>query len=212
MCKWDARRYTDAMAARGSYAKGVAKRDEILRTALDVIAKNGYRKTSLRELAAAVGLSQTGLLHYFGTKEELYVEVLRMRDRIDGETYGAGGDLSAAFDPQRDVAEGIVDVVRHNADVPGLVRLYSQFSAEATDQGHPAGDYFRQRYETFRTAVGHAIRSRQERGELPATIDPDRVAALMAAASDGLQTQWLLDDSIDMADHIQYLWNVLRTG
>jgi hypothetical protein len=25
------------------------------------------------------------------------------------------------------------------------------------------------------------------------------------AASDGLQTQWMLDDSIDMADHISYL-------
>ena len=200
------------MAARGSYAKGVAKRDEILRTALDVIAENGYRKTSIRDLAAAVGLSQTGLLHYFGTKEELYVEVLRMRDRIDGENYGASGDPSGAFELKGDVAEGMVDVVRHNADVPGLVRLYAQFSAEATDQGHPAGDYFRERYATFRTAVARAIRVQQERGELPATIDADRVAALLAAASDGLQTQWLLDDSIDMADHIEYLWNVLRAG
>ena len=197
------------MAARGSYAKGVAKRDEILHTALDVIAKNGYRKTSIRELAAAVGLSQTGLLHYFGTKEELYVEVLKMRDRIDSEAYGGSIDLSAAFDPDSDLPESMVEVVKHNADVPGLVRLYAQFSAEATDQGHPAGDYFRQRYETFRSAVAHAIRVQQERGELAATIDADRVAALMAAASDGLQTQWLLDNSIDMADHIEYLWNSL---
>jgi hypothetical protein len=29
------------------------------------------------------------------------------------------------------------------------------------------------------------------------------------AASDGLQTQWMLDDSIDMADHIAYLWERL---
>ena len=200
------------MAARGSYAKGVAKRDEILRTVLDVIAENGYRKTSIRELAAAVGLSQTGLLHYFGTKEELYVEVLRMRDRIDGETYGIRGDLIGTFDLPEDVADGMVSVVRHNADVPGLVRLYTQFSAEATDQGHPAGDYFRERYEVFRSGVARAIRAQQERGELPATMDADRVAALMAAASDGLQTQWLLDDSIDMADHIEYLWNVLKAG
>ena len=76
------------MATRGSYAKGVAKRDEILTTALEVIARNGYRKTSIRDLAAEVGLSQTGLLHYFGTKEELFAEVLRKRDEIDGADLG----------------------------------------------------------------------------------------------------------------------------
>ena len=30
---------------RGQYAKGVAKREQILTTALDVIARNGYRRT-----------------------------------------------------------------------------------------------------------------------------------------------------------------------
>ena len=35
----------------GSYAKGIAKREEILTAALDVIARNGYRRTSVRELA-----------------------------------------------------------------------------------------------------------------------------------------------------------------
>ncbi|HEY5230670.1 MAG TPA: helix-turn-helix domain-containing protein, partial [Galbitalea sp.] len=60
------------MAGKGSYAKGVAKREEILRTALEVFARQGYRGTSLRELADAVNLSQAGLLHYFDSKEELF--------------------------------------------------------------------------------------------------------------------------------------------
>jgi AcrR family transcriptional regulator len=38
------------MARRGSYAKGVAKREEILVAALDVIARNGYQGTSVWEL------------------------------------------------------------------------------------------------------------------------------------------------------------------
>src|SRR6266540_686147 len=64
------------MASRGPYAKGVAKREEILTAALEVIAQHGYRKTSTRELAAAVGLSEAGLLHYFGSKEKLFEAVL----------------------------------------------------------------------------------------------------------------------------------------
>ena len=192
------------MAARGSYAKGVAKRDEILTTALEVIARNGYRKASIRDLAAAVGLSQTGLLHYFGTKEELFAEILRKRDEIDG----AELDVESSLTPAEFIA-GLSKVVSHNADVAGLVQLYSQFSAEAAEPGHPARAYFQQRYERYRSLVSNFVRAQQAAGQLPATLDADRIAALLAAATDGLQTQWMLDDSIDMVAHIQYLWERL---
>ncbi|HEX4401769.1 MAG TPA: TetR/AcrR family transcriptional regulator [Galbitalea sp.] len=194
------------MAARGAYAKGVAKRDEILTTALDVIARHGYRNASIRELAAAVGLSQTGLLHYFDTKEQLFVEVLRKRDEVDAATFGAPIDQGSATP---DIVEGMIRVVRHNADVPGLVQLYAQFSTEAAEPGHPARDFFLQRYAAFREMVSSAIREKQAASELSPTLDPDRIANLLLAASDGLQTQWMLDDSIDMADHIAYLWERL---
>ena len=76
------------MARRGSYAKGVAKREEILERALEVIAREGYRGASVKELAEAVGLSQAGLLHYFDSKEELFTEILRKRDEVDMPHYG----------------------------------------------------------------------------------------------------------------------------
>ena len=58
------------MAQRGSYAKGVAKREEILERTLDVIATEGYDGASVKRIAEAVGLSQAGLLHYFDSKED----------------------------------------------------------------------------------------------------------------------------------------------
>ena len=76
------------MAQRGSYAKGVAKRTEILDTALDVVARNGFRGTSVKELADSVGLSQAGLLHYFDSKDELFTAILRRRDEVDNALAG----------------------------------------------------------------------------------------------------------------------------
>ena len=73
---------------RGSYAKGVAKREEILERALAVIASEGYRGASVKVLAEAVGLSQAGLLHYFDSKEELFTEIVRKRDEVDMRHYG----------------------------------------------------------------------------------------------------------------------------
>ena len=39
--------------------------------------------------------------------------------------------------------------------------------------------------------------------------NPDLTATLFVAASDGLQTQWMLDPSIDMAEHILQLWRLV---
>ncbi len=193
-----------APTTRGSYAKGVAKREEILTTALEVIAKNGYRKASIRELAAAVGLSQTGLLHYFESKEELFAEILHRRDDIDG----LGADLIEVETPEQ-FLKVLAAVIRHNVEVPGLVQLYAQFSTEATAKGHPARPFFVERYSNYRSLVAQFIRAQQEAGALAKHLDADQIATLLAAASDGLQTQWMLDNSIDMAKHITYLWHSL---
>ena len=72
------------MAERGAYAKGVAKREEILAAALTIIGEQGFRRASVREIAEAVGLSPAGLLHYFGLKEQLFVAIL-------GCVYGCPG-------------------------------------------------------------------------------------------------------------------------
>ena len=116
---------------RGSYAKGVAKREEILERALEVIAREGYRGASVKELADAVGLSQAGLLHYFDSKEELFTEIVRKRDEVDLAPLRA--DARRRRRPIADLRDGYVAVIRHNSDVPGLVQLYSQMSVDAAD-------------------------------------------------------------------------------
>jgi len=188
------------MARRGSYAKGIAKREEILTAALDVIARNGYRRTSVRELADAVGLSQAGLLHYFSSKEELFQEILRKRDEVDASAFEGLSETPI---------EGFFAVIRHNSEVPGLVQLYAQVSTEAGDPEHPAHEFFIDRYRQFRVLFTQLIRDEQTAGRIDPDLDPDRIANLFLAAADGLQTQWMLDPSIDMADHVAYLWQLV---
>jgi AcrR family transcriptional regulator len=183
------------MAARGQYAKGAVKREEILRTALAVLSRNGYHSTSLRELADAAGLSQAGLLHYFDSKEELYSAILKRRDEIDEERYVDGTDDLATF----------VTTVRHNAEVPGLVHLYSTLSAAASEPGNPTHEFFSERYRWARDRIAAGVRSRQEAGRFRSDIDADVMATVVLATADGMQVQWLLDPALDMAKHIEAL-------
>lgn len=184
--------------SRGPYAKGVAKRAEILRTALEVIARQGYRKTSTRELAAAAGLSEAGLLHYFGSKEKLFEAVLRARDEADLARFGSA-----------DAIGNLTAIVRHNGSVPGLVQLYSTFSAEAGDPEHSSHEYFVDRYAGIRRALADAVRVRQTAGTFNPAADPEAVATLLIALSDGLQIQSQYDLDTDPGDLFDHLLELL---
>jgi len=182
------------MARRGSYAKGIAKRGEILTTALELVAQQGFRRTSIKDIADAVGLTQAGLLHYFDSKDELWVEVLRRRDEVDNTTDWHAPDPAAL----------LAAIVRHNTEVPGLVQMFVNLSAAAaTDPEHPAHEYFRQRYDNSRRTLAADFRAMQEDGRLRPDVDPEQLTSVLLAVSDGMQIQWLYDPTRDMAEHVE---------
>ncbi|MFK0402020.1 TetR/AcrR family transcriptional regulator [Microbacterium sp. NPDC090225] len=192
------------MASRGPYAKGVAKRAEILDTALTVIAQNGYSGATVKQLADAVGLSQNGLLHYFESKDNLFVEILRHHEesvavQIDAEH----ADFAVGF------RERILNALIGSLEAAGISQLMLSVSAAGSEVEHVAHDFIANRYVEFRRVAATAIRELQSRGEFPAHGDPDAAAAIIAAAFDGLQSQWLYDHSFDVCQRMSYLLSSL---
>jgi AcrR family transcriptional regulator len=192
------------MTTRGPYARGLAKREEILTAALEIFARHGYDRTSFREVARATGLSQAGLLHHFNSKEELFVEVLRRRDARNEDRFDVNHGSPVTV-------EGLVSVVRHNSEEPGLVRLFVAMSAESTDEDSTSRGFFQERYQHLVADLAEDVRHRQQAGEVAEDLDPSMVASLLLAAADGLQIQWLLDpDGVDMGDRLGALWEAFR--
>lgn len=177
----------------GRYEKGRERRAEILRAALDLIGRNGFRGSTLQDIADAVGVSKAGVLHYFDSKAELYAEVLRLRDRE-----GTPADRPLDVDD-------FVGNMRENADVPGLVHLFTALAAEAVEEEHGAHAFFVERYADVRERLEHAVRAAVDDGRLRSDVDPARFARMLVALADGLQVQWLLDPSFDMGDDISAL-------
>ncbi|QKJ18362.1 TetR/AcrR family transcriptional regulator [Microbacterium hominis] len=192
------------MAARGPYKKGVAKRAEILDTAVEVIERNGYSNATVKELADAVGLSQNGLLHYFGSKDRLFLEILRHRDQQLTVQIGT--------DPHRiasDYRRRVLDATDALAQAPGLLQLGLRLSVDASEPAHPAHVFFAQRYEASREISADALTELRAHGRVPASLDAERAATLLIAAMEGLQAQWSYDPSLDMTAHIAYLLDAL---
>jgi len=193
---------------RGSYAKGIAKREEILTEALRVIAEAGLHGASVKAIAEAVDLSPAGLLHYFGSKEELFTEVLRKRDERDSQQFSGltyeellailsapGPEIPYDVDTARQL---FTELTAANAKVPGLLHLFSQLAVDAADPEHPAHAFFLQRSELFHTLFSAIVEEHQEaKGET--RVDPQVAARMLHALADGLQLQALLEPDLDMA-------------
>ena len=172
-------------------AETVRRREEILRAAMVTFGSRGYHNGPLAEIAEQVGMTHAGVLHHFGSKDDLLLEVLRFRDETD----------VAELEPQH--IPGGLEMFRHlvrtaflNAQRAGIVQAYAVLSAESVTDGHPAREFFEIRYRTLRAEAVEAFEELcAERGvEAPATVR--HAAAAILAVMDGLQVQWLLDPTL----------------
>ncbi|MCY9787717.1 TetR/AcrR family transcriptional regulator [Nocardiopsis sp. EMB25] len=190
----------DPPAHRGrGRPRATRRRDQILDAALAEFGESGFQGASLAAVARRVGLSQQGLLHHFPSKEALLIAVLARRDEVDVRELDGLGDTAA-----------LTGLAERNTRRPEVVRLHSLLTAEGLTGDHPASAYVRDRYARVRERLAHTLRT--EHGDrLPSGATPDQAAALLTAAMDGLQLQWLYDpDSVDMPDLMGLLTDVLR--
>jgi AcrR family transcriptional regulator len=191
-----------APVVRKPYAVGVARREEILQTALELFGARGYRGASLRDVASQVGLSMAGVLHYFPSKEALLAAVLLRRDDTDTpwfeERWAETGSFRQAF----------LDLMARNMAVPGVVRLFVTLAAEATNPEHPAHDFFEQRYRTSRALFARVVGEAQQRGEIDSAVSGTQLIAIL----DGFQVQWLIDPTFDVLGELDRYLDTITTG
>jgi len=177
------------MSRRGPYSKGQERRGEILRAAVEVISRDGYRGASLGQIGRSIGIDSAHIIYYFSSREVLLQEVLRIWDEGNAAQPTADADIFT----------WMVEAARRNTETPGLVQLYTAFAAEAADPSHPAHDFFRARFTALQGYIADEIRKRQAEGKVASALDADHAAMMLIAQSDGLQVRWLVDRSIDMA-------------
>jgi len=84
-------------------AKGEDRKQRILAVAQRLLTRNGWRNTTLAQIAGEAGVSPAGLLHHFESKEQLLHAVLDVRDADDDAHADRAGDLiseiAAVADP-----------------------------------------------------------------------------------------------------------------
>jgi AcrR family transcriptional regulator len=103
-------------------------RQRLLDGAIDYVAQHGLGDVSLRELAAALGTSHRMLIHHFGSKERLWVEIVRTVETRQRELLG-----QMLPDPQQPLPDAMRAWWKHISD-PALwpnERLFFEIYGQA---------------------------------------------------------------------------------
>lgn len=174
-------------------AKGEDRKQRILDAAQRLLTRNGWRNTTLAQIAREAGVSAAGLLHHFESKEQLLHAVVDARDTDDDAHADRTGDL-------------LTQLARAGERVnraPELVGTYSVLLVENLMPDAPLHERLLARQRAAISIVTDLIREGQLSGKYRDDFDPALKAVQIVSLVNGMEISWLLDPSVPLQEAIQ---------
>lgn len=186
-------------------ARGQARRREILATATSLFAARGFNSVSFADISKEVGISQAGVLHYFPTKADLLLEVLKLREEKNSE---ARIDY---IDSGAHPLDAYVRSLRDNDAQPELVKLFVMLIAECAAPEHPGHEWFVKRNENLYQEMLVMMTDVIDEAKLPEGVTLETVTRWMVALPQGLGSKWIYDtQAFDRGGTFQLFVAMLR--
>jgi AcrR family transcriptional regulator len=172
-------------------AKGEDRRQRIMAVAERLLARNGWRSTSLAQIAKEAGVTPAGLLHHFESKEQLLNAVLDARDADDD----AHADYKSG-----DLITELSRVPERFERAPELIGTFTVLLVENIAPDAPLHDRMHKRYRDAIEIITDIIKRGQSDGSFRPDFDAVSKAVEILAFINGMETLWLLDRSIPLTE------------
>jgi AcrR family transcriptional regulator len=172
-------------------AKGEDRRQRILSVAERLLARNGWRNTSLALIAKEAGVTPAGLLHHFESKEQLLNAVLDARDADD--------EIHADY-RSGDLISELSRVPERFDRAPELIGTFTVLLVENIAPDSPLHDRMHKRYSDAVDIITELIKRGQSDGMYRSDFDAAGKAVEILAFITGMETLWLLDRSIPLVE------------
>ncbi len=189
---------------RRTRSDGERTRGAILREAASLATVEGLEGLSIGRLAAAIGISKSGLYAHFGSKEELQLATVAQAERIlADEVIQPAMAAPAGLGQLAAICEAFFSYVERRVFPGGCF-----FAATALEMGTRPGavrDRLAAIQYDFTALLSSFARTALERQELPAGQDPDELAFELHAILLGADTKFVLHDDpavLDLARRI----------
>lgn len=170
-------------------AQREASVDGLLMAARALFVSQGYRHTTVDEIAEAAHLTKGAVYFYFRNKEALLAALL---DRVETVVLGGMGERVAAAGPgaARRLVAFMHGQARLGVESPEDVLLLILMSLEFAGTGGPIEARIRTVYDRLYKAIEGIIALGKRRGEFRADIRTREQAAIVMALHDGTFLEW----------------------
>ena len=177
---------------RGPGRRAGRRKIAVLEAACRVIADRGADATRFADVAAESGVPVSTLQYYFGSREDLLVAAFRHASSVEIEVLEA---KVAAIDDPWEQLERILStsLSGYQPDAPGGGRLWIESWHFGIRDAEMRADALRDN-TAWRRLVAEVVRRGIKRGAFSGRHAPDKVAALVIAAADGLGIPLSLGD------------------
>jgi TetR/AcrR family transcriptional regulator, transcriptional repressor for nem operon len=173
------------MATKNLTKKGAETRERIVTAAAELIFERGVAGTGMEDIKEAAGVSSSQLYHYFADKQALVHAVIgHQSDAVLAAQEPLLGKLDSldALRAWRDQAVAIERQLQCRGGCP-----IGALAGELAESDPEARADIAAGFARWEGAIAQGIEAMHARGELPAAVDPDRLAlALLAAHQGGL--------------------------
>jgi AcrR family transcriptional regulator len=141
-----------ASAPKTDVPEAAAPRDRILETAYDLFSRRGVRDVGVNEVIDHAGIAKDTLYRHFGSKDELVVAFLELREQRWTRELVEAGAKRRGSDPEEQLL-GIFDVfdgwfAEEDFEACSFINVLLEMGAD-----HPAGEASVRHLETIRSIV-----------------------------------------------------------
>jgi AcrR family transcriptional regulator len=190
---------TRSLGPRQPRSDGERSRAAILRAAASLATVDGLEGLSIGHLAAATGMSKSGLYAHFGSKEELQLATVAEAERIfTAEVVQPALAARPGVAQLAAACEAFVSYVQRRVFPGGCF-----FAATALEMGArpgPVKDRIAAIQSDFTAVLASFAATALEQHELPAREDPDRLAFELHAILLAADTKFILNDDPKVLD------------
>ena len=183
------------------------KAESILDTAKKMFGRYGLQKTTLDEIARMARVAKATIYNYFGSKDCVYLEVLRR------ETNEIVEKISSSVDQQVSAGDKLVAFARAKFRYMRQAVNILNLDREGVEKLMPSAEGIRN--ELFEQEV-NIIHSILKQGVQKGVFDINNVplaARAMGHALKGFEVNWLVQESEERIDHyLDELMNIVFYG
>lgn len=192
---------------RTTRLESAARREQIARATLGLIAEGGLKAVRIGAIARRVGVAPSAIYRHFAGKEELLDAVVELvRARLDANLRKARESRGGAVEILAELLALQVGQIRENQAIPRMIFSDDFYLGRSERKAE-----VHQMIGGFIAGVGETIRAGQEDGEIRPELDSQVTAVLFIGLFMPPAILWVLSEGrFDVTQQTREAWRIFR--